>query len=223
MLRTLKAILAMLVIVFVTAGCNSSMPVENNFRKLAVGVNTSDEVLNMFANEKVLQTTDRISLFSKKGNFQREVAIATIDPASSLLSRYVYMSRSRDMVNVKLRIIVEAKIPQDVLLKAYESESAKNVEIMRFCQESLRKDAIAFKNDQESAGLFDLASRVLATGISKLVVSPRDVVDANTAEGFTYDDTTAGECKLRLEHGENGDIYTISVHSKSAFDWLVKW
>ncbi|MBN2064578.1 MAG: hypothetical protein JW745_07225 [Sedimentisphaerales bacterium] len=225
MLRTIKAFLALSVAAFVSAGCQSNkpMPIEANFRQITVGQNTSDEILNIFSQEKVLQTTDKISLLNNKGKFHREAAIATIDPTSSLLNRYVYMSRTKDFNDVKLRIVVEARVPQNIMLNPYESNAQRDMAILRFCHESLRNDTKAFSQEQETTDLMNLASMVLGLGIAKLEAAPRDITDITTEKGFTYIHTTAGECKIRLEQHDNSDIFTMSVHTRGAFDWLVKW
>ncbi len=225
MFRVLKALLLMFIVLFTVTGCQRSkiMPVESSFSKVTVGQNTSDELLDMLGDAKLLQTTDKISVLNNTGKFRREVGIASVEPDSSTISRFVYMSRDKNLTDVKLRIVVSTKVGPEVLLKPYATASDKSLAILRYCHQALRGDTMEFANDQESHDLMNLASMVLGIGIAKLEVSPRDISDINTENGFTYEHTTAGECKLRLEQQENSDIYTLSVHTRGPFDWMVKW
>lgn len=225
MFRVIKTVLATFAILFAVTGCQTAktMPIEGKISNVVVGHSTSDQLLNMFDDEKILQTTEKISALNDKGKFNRELAIVSLEPDSSNISRYVYMSRDKNLANVKLRIIVSTKVGPEVLLMPYASENDKSLAIIRYCRQMLRDDAKEFANDKELLGLMDLSSMVISTGVVKMEESPRDISDINTDNGFTYEHMTAGECKLRLTQGAEKDIYTLSIHTRVGFDWLVKW
>ena len=225
MLRIARTFLMMAAVVFFLNGCQVSktMPVESKFSKVSVGEMTSDQLLDMLSGEKVLQTTGKISVFNKSGKFKREFAIASAASDSSVIERFIYMSRAKDFSDINMRVIISTKVGPEVLLKPYESDADKKLAIVRYCHEMLRKDSMEFANEQESHDLMNFASMLMGLGVAKLEQSPRDVADISTDKGFTYVHTTAGECKIRLENEEGSDIYTVSVYTKSGFDWMVKW
>ena len=224
MTNAIKICLLVLIAVIIT-GCQSGKPlaVESKFTGVVIGETTGDQLLDMFSGEKVLQTTDRISVLNKSGKFNREVAIATLNQNGASVSRYDYISRVKSLTNVELRVIISGKIAPEVLIKPYESEEAKNLAILRYFHDAMMQDGKAFANDSETKSLIDLASMVYGIGITKLEVLPRDISDISTENGFDYDHTSAGKCKLRLKKSESKDVYYLDIHTESTLDWLVKW
>ncbi len=224
MTKAIKICLLVLITVVIT-GCQSGKPlaVESKFSGVIIGETTGDQLLDMFSGEKVLQTTDRISVLNKSGKFDREVAIAVLQPNGAAVTRYDYISRVKSLTNVEIRVIISAKVAPDVLIKPYESEDAKNMAILRHFHDAMMQDGNAFANDSETKNFIDMASMVFGIGITKLQALPRDIPDISTDNGFDYEHTSAGKCKLRLKKSEASDVYFLDIHTDSDLDWLVKW
>ena len=224
MTNVVKFCLLALISIAIT-GCHTGKPmaVESKFSSVIIGETTGDQLLDMFAKEKVLQTTDRISVLDKNGRFNREVAIAGLEQNSAAVSHYSYISREKSLTNVELRIILSGKVAPEVLIKPFESENAKNLAVLRYMHEAMQQDGQAFANDNDTKNLIDLASMVFGIGITKLEQFPREISNISTENGFDYEHTSAGKCKLRLKKSDSEDIYFLDIHTKAPVDWLVKW
>ena len=224
MTNAIKYCLFLLVVVAIT-GCHSGKPmaIESKFVGVEIGQTTGDQLLDMFSGDKVLQTTDRISILNKNGKFNREVAIAALEIDGAAVKRYDYISRAKNLTNAKIRIIISGKVAPEVLVKPYETEDAKNLAILRHLHEAMKQDGKAFANDTETKNLIDFASMIFGIGITKLELQPREVSDISTENGFDFEHTSAGKCKLRLKKTETDDIYYMDIHTDSRLDWLVNW
>ncbi len=205
---------------------STSVSLETKFSQINIKQTNSSQVLSMLPSQKMLHTTDSVSVLQEQGRM-KELGIIQFDSVDATVDRKTYLKLSSKstippFTKEKLYLLVDTTISSEILNQPFENGMRKKIAILKHIHSSIVEDAKPYLEDQQTVSMVGLIRIVIDMGINELAKRPRDASDLQTAVGFSYEHPTLGKTFVRLnEMREN--VYRLTINASDTVDSVSAW